>query len=622
MKLSYRIGYHRYATDQAFAEHLAFIKANLDCIDEVALFVEFAHHGYWPLEMIRDSSALLRRRLADYRALGIRSAGLNILCTIGHLEEAWDVLPKPTVPCMIGKDGRQSHSCLCPASAAFREYICEKYRILAACQPDFIWVDDDFRINHHGVAGPCFCQECLRQFNQRNHSTFTRESLLAALDQSQDTAAAWQTFQGNLYTTLAQDLRQAVHSVNPKIELGLMTGLVSSRNPEWFTALGAVRGRPGGGFYQDTVPMEAMRKGLETAVQLANYPASVRDRQYEHEDFPYQQLGKSLCMAMLEDCVNLVWGCNGIAFNSMFRHDNPRLLASIRHNQAAWREVTRLNTGMESAGVWCNDRDVAFRLQEIGLPITFQPETAAAAVITGSPPLPQEEWCRILSRAAFIDAPTLIGLQQLGLADLCGATVEKCWPNGTLEAFTDHLLNGPYAGWRRDVFVSFRPQFCSDAYTLKMAPGTESLCELQNVLQQPLGSAMTACSNNLGGRVVVSGYFFPHFLLFSEKRQQLLNVFDWLTQPRLPRIDLNHKIMPILRRRGSDFLLFLLNASFDASGEFTVQLRQTVTALEQILPDGSRAELPCRQADSGSIVTCPSLPPWQYCLLTNVPAEK
>jgi len=620
MKLSFRIGYHRYATDQAFAAHLAFVKANLDCIDEVALFVEFSHHGYWPLEMIRDSSTLLRQRLADYRALGIRSAGLNVLCTIGHLEESWDVLAQPPVPCMVGKDGRQSHSCLCPATTAFREYICEKYRLLATSQPDFIWVDDDFRITHHGLAGPCFCPECLKQFNQQNHRTFTRESLLAALDQEPDTAAAWQTFQRSLYTALAQDLRQAVHAVDPAIEMGLMTCIASSRNQEWFSALGAVRGRPGGGFYQDTVPLEAMQKGLATAAQLSNYPDQVRDRQYEHEDFPYQQLGKSTCMAMLEDCVSLVWGCNGIAFNSMYRQDNPRLLAGIRHNQAAWRELTRLNAGMENDGIWCNDRDVAFRLQEIGLPITFQRETAAAAVITGNPTLTRDEWRRMLSRAAFIDAPTLSGLQQLGLAELCGATVEKCWPNGTLEAFTDHPLNGPYAGWRRDVFVSFRPQFCSDAYTLKMAAGAQSLCELQNVLQQPLGSAMTACSNALGGRVVVSGYFFPHFLLYSEKRQQLLNVFDWLTQSRLPRLDLDHKIMPILRRCGSDLLLFLLNASFDASGEFEVQLRQSVTSLEQILPDGTRAALPFRQTDSGSIVHCPSLPPWQYCLLSNIPA--
>ena len=111
MKLAFRFGYFRYAEDRDFEENLAFIGENIDLVDEITLFVEFSHHGYWPIEWQKKSADLLERRVRAYRGAGVKSVGKNVLATIGHLDENFDILPAPPMQTMVGDDGRVSRSC-------------------------------------------------------------------------------------------------------------------------------------------------------------------------------------------------------------------------------------------------------------------------------------------------------------------------------------------------------------------------------------------------------------------------------------------------------------------------------------------------------------------------------
>ena len=165
MKNAFRLGYNRYFDDKQFEENLAFVKENIDVIDELTLFVEYSHHGYWELSQQKEVARVLKDRMEKYRAAGVKSVGINVLATIGHLDESYDVLPKPPFQTMVGDDGQVSKSCLCINNAEYLAYIEERYKILAESAPDFIWIDDDFRIVWHGVTNPCFCSKCLADFS-------------------------------------------------------------------------------------------------------------------------------------------------------------------------------------------------------------------------------------------------------------------------------------------------------------------------------------------------------------------------------------------------------------------------------------------------------------------------
>lgn len=130
MKKALRIGYHRYYNDAVFAEHLAFIKRNADVIDELALFTEYSHYGYWDLETSAKNAEVIKNRIGQYRKAGIKRVGVNILCTMGHVEEGWDVFPKAPLQYQVNQDGAVSSSCLCPSNDAFLEYIKKDMRFM------------------------------------------------------------------------------------------------------------------------------------------------------------------------------------------------------------------------------------------------------------------------------------------------------------------------------------------------------------------------------------------------------------------------------------------------------------------------------------------------------------
>lgn len=354
MKSAFRIGYYRYAEDESFKEHIKFIEKNKQLVDEIALFVEYSHCGYWELNGQRELSKLLKKRMAEYRRIGIKSVGLNVLDTIGHLDEAWDILDSPPMQTVIGIEGRQSVSCLCPNTSEYREYISQRYKILSLSEPDFIWIDDDFRIYNHSVHKPCFCPTCINKFNRLYNKNETFETLTAEISSNPFGALAseWEKFWINNYIELAHIIENAIHSVNPNIIIGEMTAPYETHT-EWLEALKAVKARPGGGYYEDFAPRDIERKFLSCEDQMTFYDEKIVDRQYEFENFPYQDLGKSRTITELEVVYALLSGCDGVAFNANMLYDNEMLMDIIREKKAFWDEITSRTEGSYNCGIYC-----------------------------------------------------------------------------------------------------------------------------------------------------------------------------------------------------------------------------------------------------------------------------
>jgi hypothetical protein len=57
---------------------------------------------------------------------------------------------------------------------------------MAQAAPDFIWVDDDIRMQMHGISWACFCPICIEIFNRTTGNTLTREEIVAAFDRPED----------------------------------------------------------------------------------------------------------------------------------------------------------------------------------------------------------------------------------------------------------------------------------------------------------------------------------------------------------------------------------------------------------------------------------------------------
>ncbi|QGQ99682.1 hypothetical protein EHS13_34895 [Paenibacillus psychroresistens] len=633
MKLSFHIIVPRYEDEQQFKQLLSFLLEHKDCVDEIAFFTDYWHHGYFPLEDFSKRCEILEDRMVRLREHGFTNVGINVLDTLGHLPEAWDWLPKLPYQAAMSPDGVLSKSSFCPNSNEYRAYIATKYTLVAKAKPAIIWVEDDIRMHSLGVPFACFCAECVRIYNHNHQTALTREQLVSELNSLDGGIARTRWVEQNVRTIerLLELIEESVHTVDSRIELGLMTlalGLTTYAGSDfkrWFKALKAVKARPGNGFYDDNQPFDFVKKIHEVNRQVAHYPDFVQDIQYELENFPFQRLKKSIHITMLECTVSIMSGVNGIAVDALKQEEGEleeyhALMRGFSKNIPLWTAMDEIagkykNAGLYPAlsasfeakrsvvnGKWFENPAGesglnAYVLSEIGIPLTMDGSSACATILTGNLPegYTTDELIIMLSGGVLLDGRALQILTEKGLGAYCGVSIEQIYDNGIYERLTDDPLNGEHQGEERDARTAV---FNGLGYILKpLHEEVRILSRLISYTKVDLGPTTSIYENTLGGRVAVQGYA-PWDNIHSEvKRTQIMQICDWLSYGRLPVIiDSCIKVVPFLKQSPdeSSWLLMLMNASFDDTEAFVAKLRYSENKgpVFELLADGSSIELP------------------------------
>ena len=650
-RVSWRVGLGYSEYDEKFSELLGLIDEFRPLVDEIALFETVTHHLYIPLPDYADRAALLGRRLAQLREHGVPGVGINVLTTIGHKDEAWDYNVPLPFQGMVGHDGQVSRGCACPNTPELRAYIREKYRLTAQAGPDFIWVDDDIRIQSHSVTWPCFCPTCLGLFARRTERQWTREGLVAALEAPAGGALreAWIAHNGDTIASLLATVRAVIDEVDPAIETGLMTAgahwssYSGPDHPRWFAALRASKSRPGGGFYRDDPRTPLLGKALDVGHQRAMLPETVTDCQYELENFPYQRLAKAAATVTNEFTMALAMGLNGIACNWLGYHarESRHQLEAALSMLPVWDRLVQSTAGLPTVGLWgaWTWQSAARRqvhpgeswftvpydmtldpLALIGLPASVDPAHASAVVLRGrvTELFAEGELRSFLSGPVLMDSTALEVLEQRGLGDLTGVAIRARHDNGLVERFGDDPLNGEFAGEVRDARIEFWGDARGQADELEpLEPSVRVLSRLEDYSHRAHGPCLTVYENSLGGRVAVLGYAPWMFLESVAKREQLLNLSDWLTGGKLPvRIGPAVPVAPVVRLDGTRTrgAIVLHNWGLDAVEGATLQIRAPRTSARLLTPE-SEAELPTIPHATPWTVALPRLEAWSTTVL-------
>ncbi len=666
VKFSLRIGPGCYVEDDAFEQLLAFLVKYRSLIDEIWLFDASTVLVYLPPEWIEKIASVMARRFDAFRQAGFMSVGVNVIATIGHGDEAWESMPAMPLPPMIGLDGTQSRGCACPTRAEYRQYICAKYSAYAHTGANFIWVDDDFRMQSHSFAGKgidwgCFCEHCLHIFAGETGHAYSREELTAALSVPENRAVrqAWVAHNGRVLESALTDIAGAVQAVNPASAMGLMTlgpaftTYSNSNVDKWMTALGATKARAGEGFYWDTLPgsnvemvganrLDALMKAFEIARQNSLYPTGIRDRQAEYETFPYGSLLKNPQTCLNESLLAIASGCNGVALNTFgvsgpyeeydplfqkLTQARPILNAVLSHGHdapasglwSAWSPNIMAKRTIRTDESWFKpdvayDMNLTTVLTEIGIPLSAE-RCGLGSVLTGriAEAFDDEELRSLLAEGAMLDTLALRVLTERGMNALAGVRVASSYSISVNARLTGDPLNGPYAGTVHDAH-QLLPEAFRSADTLEaLDPKVRVLAELQDFRSDRKGPCMTAYENELGGRVIVAGYSPWWYLQSAFKRFQTINAADWIAKGQLPlHIEETCAVAPLVRmnKERTRGVIVLLNTALGPVETATVHLRIPAKTGVRLASTNKESQMEVFRSPDGHGVRIRNIPAW------------
>jgi len=233
---------------------------------------------------------------------------------------------------MVDWQGKTMRGMLCPTSEAARKRLRERAELhMRELKPGSYWPDDDLRVDGKSIG--CFCERCLKQFNQETGHNFKRQELVNALwwdkNPSGRLREEWINFNNRNLTAVAAVFREAADKACPECRIGIQ-GMPAFGRYNGFdkrSLLEAAAGgtgcaaiRPGGGYYSDARPREMLEKALLVAKEGARCSryGFVNQICYEAENWPHISMLKTPDAEMKECALMLFAGADSLA---LYWHD-------------------------------------------------------------------------------------------------------------------------------------------------------------------------------------------------------------------------------------------------------------------------------------------------------------
>ena len=299
-------------------------------IDDVMFFIngEELNQGHQTLEEIQPWLDLIARGRDMLQPLGITTS-INPWPTLLHGDRGRQLRPSQHFDLMVDPYGRQATAVACPLCPEWRSYLASVYALYASAKPEFVWVEDDFRLHNHAPLqwGGCFCERHMAEYARRAGQALSREDFLAGLLQPgkpHPYRRIWLETSRDTMVENARIIGQAVRAVSPHTRVGLMSSVPSvhaAEGRDWHGILNGLAAgrapviRPHLPSYTEVSPQSyalgfAAVSSLTCAVippQTEIYP--------ELENFPHSRFAKSKTFTQFQIESALALGAEGITLN-------------------------------------------------------------------------------------------------------------------------------------------------------------------------------------------------------------------------------------------------------------------------------------------------------------------
>lgn len=360
------------------------------------------------------------------RSAGIISSIQGVALGHGDGMTVFDTVKDSTINwgTMVGPDGAVTGSVNCPRQKEYLSRIEESFAVYAeAVHPHSIYLDDDLRLTHHTPAtAGCYCETCIGEFNSQYGYSFSRQSLVEALNANMgkgELRRQWIAFGQESLAGVVRAISRGVHRVSPETKMGLQHANFHRKLLEgwdWnamFTAMREETGqapvsRPGSGYYDDHAPRGMIKKGLDIARQIRRLPPEITEIAPEVEAYVHKASGKSGRSLAIETMYYLAMGGTRMSYAIICGSREPlswyadhyfKELAEVKPFASEYADFNRgtLPSGIDpymSPDLVCRDAapgeapwawaattagNSAFELAPLGLP--FAPEDPRSPVL-------------------------------------------------------------------------------------------------------------------------------------------------------------------------------------------------------------------------------------------------
>ena len=540
-------------------------------IEEV-MFMEQSHQIMmvpYPLSKHKVMANIYKNIAQQLKEVGI-DYSINIATIVGHSDAF--VSDEMVLPFQkfVGEDLKERHAVYCIGDTDWQSYAQEVVSLYAQTHPKRIMIDDDFRSLNHTLQFGCFCDLHLDALRNELSlpKTFSAndliESLLGKNDNEIQIKQAWQKINFKFQLSAAHKIEEAIHSIDPNIEVGLMNsgeqahsiqGRDMTKLLEAFAGKGRkALSRPAGGVYADGVHDHIINMHQTPAL---SYFASKIDTTWvsEVENWPHSRYIKSIAITKLQMLMHTLFGADAITLNlydylatphyleqdweEMLIELKPKLsqLQSIRKD----KKLRGISLPWESnfASIKYNrtqsfndlypKRQLDLLLPQMGIPTQFEPSNINILLGDDALAYSLNTLMDFLKKGLLLDNVAAKHLISKGLHEYLGVTFGDKLTEPCTERLTDIDFSGAYFGC--DLPTNwFRMDIQGESIDeLKLSSNAKAIAQLVNHNNVIISPSIAIFENSLGGKVAVMAQTVQELaFLHRGKSIQIQSIFNWM----------------------------------------------------------------------------------------------
>jgi hypothetical protein len=600
-----------------------------------------AQHMVWnqlTLDEARLEADNIARAKERLRSEGIR---LGINSSYNMLMSRWDHRGRNDYDnWSTYADGSCEYRIPCLLDPKLEVYLDKFYAILAGVGPDYIHIDDDHRYMLSGQKGTwgCLCDLHLKKFSELTCKNWNRESLNIALQGDRGVRTKWIEFLGNRLVEIGKIISNAVHRVNPEIEVGMMVPCVHPLPAMGHTIKNVIEAfnpvnkpviRPCIGPYSDNDRSQIF-PGL---FYLEFVGHIIGDHAYytpEIETTPFTRMSKSMTVVRFHITQTLLNRMNNPAISLCgYVGDSPFLepaYVDLLKNNRNYFEAVRRNAPERGTRkgiqfIWdfnapkdnpntinniCELYWPSFVLHEIlgscGFSITYDESPIRFIAGDTAYSLPATKVMELLKAGLVLDAYAARALAERGFADMIGCSPESGVSMFGAEECTDREYFGEYSG----NYIPLKEVPLDGVFNLTPGTGSKEISAIVNHDRKKICAGVVLFENTVGGKIAVLPYKIDpvalslRHLTCYHRQFMFRQIFQWMAPQALPVLVTSPSAMGVqCWENNRQITACITNLSYDIAEEITVRLHSDSVSADNasyiadngdILPLGGQVE--------------------------------